>query len=239
VDADEVIERGIWGIKAVLILAVVFASFKAGQWLGEINSPNYGDEWSAARFILTNAHPRRTANGEYVVTLSAGPEQYRYDFGSNRLTRRTIMADLSNYRPPRRWVLSETNRLGDLMSLSAIVPGGAVASISIFGRARAAASGAARWRIYAAIGLAALLGGWLGYYLSYEDTFDYTNPTFRRVAADRKYYHYLAYQFARCDSIVRGGNLRFTSPRVQENWDNVRARCQEALDFLDEPLGES
>jgi hypothetical protein len=140
-----------------------------------------------------------------VLTLGGPPRIYSYSLKDDAL--KIEAADPWTLKVERRWATFEYKRVAEITGISVMQGGLFVTALEYQGVLMRipvpSKYGHVKYGLYLVAAVVGVSGGYLGYYLSYEDKADYGNPTFRRVLEDKSTWKKYAQQLSDCRTLFR------------------------------------
>jgi hypothetical protein len=138
-----------------------------------------------------------------VLRLAGGPRIYSYSLKDDVLTIET--ADPWTLKVERRWAMLEYNRVAEITGLGV---GGLFATVLEYQTVLMRIPVPSKFRyvkygLYLVAAGVGVSGGYVGYYLSYDDKADYGNPTFKRVLEDKSTWKQYAQRLLQCRAIEK------------------------------------
>jgi hypothetical protein len=185
--------------------SLCLGSVLLGLEFGNANSPDYSREKSSLSYLVSKMQLEKFSDENVVLTLEGGPRIYSYSLKDDAL--KIEVADPWTFKVERRWATFEYKRVAEITGIS-VTQGGLLATAleyqGVLMRIPVPSKyGYVKYGLYLVAAVVGVSGGYVGYYLSYEDKADYGNPTFRRILEDKSTWKKYAQKLSDCRKVFR------------------------------------
>ncbi len=177
---------GRWAMVILSLLALFFATNSIGYLYGRIVSPDFGNEYDVAAYIVKHASFAYGDGALQGIEVTVGSRSFAYDVQANSVQMALLLNGASSSLF-KRGSRAQVERIYKFVGVSKAVPGGAIgAAVMAADHARKqrswrrAPAYVLRLRRAAGVAMATVAGavGYLGYKYGYSDTLDPDDPDF-------------------------------------------------------------